>query len=92
MPKSKTVIGPVVREAIRKQRYARMARDRVGFFRGISDASEHTDSLERLAALEFFSDRPRAIVHKEILGNSDRVSKRDTTHGRRDLARVSLLP
>ena len=64
---SKTVIGPVVREAIGKQRYARIARDRVGFLWGISDASEQANSSERLAAPEFLSDRPRVIFHKEIL-------------------------
>jgi hypothetical protein len=54
---SKTVIGPVVREAIGKQRYARITRDRVGFLWGISDAAEQTNSSERLAAPEFLSDR-----------------------------------
>ena len=65
-PQSETVIGPVVREAIGKERDARMTRDRVGFLWGISDASEQTNSSERLAAPEFFSDRPRVIFHREI--------------------------
>src|SRR6266850_4065778 len=73
---SKPVIGPVVREAIGKQRDARMTRNRVGFLRGISDASEQTDSSEKLAAPEFFSHRSRLIFHKEILRE---VSERHPT-------------
>src|SRR5258705_9381863 len=38
----KTVIGPVVREAIGEQRYVRIAGDSVGFLWGISDTSEQT--------------------------------------------------
>jgi hypothetical protein len=64
---SKSVIGPVVREAIGEQRYVRIPRDSVGFLWGISDASEQTNSSERLATPEFLSDRFRAIFHKEIL-------------------------
>src|ERR1700731_2140898 len=41
---SKTVVAPVVREAIGKQRYARIARDRIGSLWGISDASDQTNS------------------------------------------------
>ena len=73
---SNTVIGPVVRQAIGKQRNARMTRDRVGFLWGISDASEQTNASERLAAPEFFSDRSRTISHKEILRQ---VSERNPT-------------
>ena len=73
---SKTVIGPVVREAIGKQRDARMTRDWVGFLWGISDASEQTNSSERLAAPEFLSYRLGVIFHKEILR---KVSDRNPT-------------
>src|SRR5882724_5477105 len=73
---SKTVIGPVVREAIGEQSYARITRDRVGFLWGISDAAEQTNSSERLAAPKFLSDRPRVIFHKEILR---KVSDRNPT-------------
>ena len=68
---SKTVIGPVVREAISKQRHARITRDGVGFLRGISDATKQTNSSERLAAPEFPSDRPRGgdkfVAERSIL-------------------------
>src|SRR5947207_5512607 len=49
---SKAVIGPAVKEAIGKQRYACITRDRVGFLWGISDAAEQTNSSDRLAAPE----------------------------------------
>jgi hypothetical protein len=64
---SETVIGPVVREAIGKQRYARIARDRVGFLRSISDASEQTNFSERLG-------RSR-VSQRSLQGD---LSKRDT--------------
>jgi hypothetical protein len=64
---SKTVIGPVIRETIAKQRYTRVTRDRVGFVWDISDASEQTNSFERLVAPEFLGDRLRVIFHQEIL-------------------------
>ena len=64
---SETVIGPVVRDAIGKQRYARITRDRVGFLWSVSDAAEQTNSSEPLAAPEFLSDCSGVPVHKQIL-------------------------
>jgi hypothetical protein len=73
---SETVIGPVIREAIGKQHYARITGDGVGFLWGISDASEQTNSSGRLATPEFLSDRLRVVFHKEILR---KVSDRNPT-------------